>query len=145
MSVKIVFNGQEYSGVEAMPPDVRQEYEAALDLLGKMGDRDIVSKLLHAVGLKVEATIRRNLVVNGKEYGSVDEMPPKLRQRFEQAVAAPAPGHRGAVTPPAVQRRPASSPPPVVPDDQARRSPLLRIAWWIAIGALLALWLLRRG
>jgi hypothetical protein len=144
MSVKIVFNGHEYSGVEAMPADVRQEYEAALDMLSKTGDRDMVSQLLHADGVRVQTTIRRKIVVDGKEYASVDELPPELRQRFEHAVAGHAPSRDGAVTASTVQPRPASARPPVVLDDQKRRSPLVRIGGWIAIGALAALWLLRR-
>ncbi|HEX4574792.1 MAG TPA: hypothetical protein VH158_06650 [Gemmatimonadales bacterium] len=141
MNVKIVFNGHEYSNVEAMPPDVRQEYEVTLDLLGKTSDRGMISQLLDAVGLKVQATIRRKIVINGKEYASVDALPPELRQRFEQAVAVHASNRAGS----GASRTVPSPPPPVVPDDQARRSPLVRIAWWVALGAVLALWLLRRG
>ena len=145
MSVKIVFNGQEYSGVEAMPPNLRREYEATLYLLRNIGDRGFVSRLLDAVGVRVQATIRRKIVVNGKEYASVDELPPELRQRVAQTVAARVPGDDRTVPSPTVPPRPASSLPPVVLDDQARRSPLVRIAWWLAIGVLVALWLLRRG
>jgi hypothetical protein len=140
MNVKIVFNGHEYSNVEAMPPDVRQEYEVTLDLLSKTSDRGMISKLLDAVGVRVQATIRRRIVVNGKEYASADELPPELRQRFEQAVAAHA-SHRAG---PRASRTVPSPPPAVVPDDQARRSPLVRIAWWVALGVVLALWLLGR-
>lgn len=144
MSVKIVFNGQEYTGVEAMPPVVRREYEATLALLRNIGERGLVSRLLDAVGVRVQATIRRKIVVNGKEYASVDELPPELRQRVEQTVATLVPGG-GTVPAPTVPPRPVSALPPVVLDDQARRTPLVRIAWWLAIGVLVALWLLRRG
>jgi hypothetical protein len=144
MSLRIVFNGQEYTGVEAMPPDIRQEYEAALDMLSKTGDRDVVSQLQRASGLRVQTQVRRRILVDGKEYGSVDEIPAAIRQRYQAVVrgelgAAARPGNP-ATSPPLGIR-----PPPTLPDDQARRSPLVRVAWWLAIGILLAWFLVRRS
>jgi len=37
------------------------------------------------VGVKI--TVRRKIVVNGKEYGSPEELPPELRPAYEKAVA----------------------------------------------------------
>jgi hypothetical protein len=89
MSLKIVFDGQEYDSVDAMPPDVRKEYEVALESLRKTGGDEILSVL-----------------------------------------------QRG--TP-----RPTLRDPPIVTDDQPRRGGLLRILVWMALGALIALWLVR--
>jgi hypothetical protein len=38
-------------------------------------------------GLKID--VRRRIIVNGKEYGSVDELPPTLRNAYEQAMRRP--------------------------------------------------------
>ncbi len=35
----------------------------------------------------IQVNIRRRITVNGKEYGSVDEMPVDLREAFEKAMA----------------------------------------------------------
>src|SRR6266516_1945877 len=68
MSVKIVFNGTEYDGVEAMPPDVRRAYEAALESLGKAGGETLASLLKDGSGggASIKATFRE-VVVNGKK------------------------------------------------------------------------------
>jgi hypothetical protein len=143
MSLRIVFNGQEYTSVEAMPPDIRQEYEAALDMLSKTGDRDVVSQLQRASGLRVQTQVRRRILVDGKEYDSVDQIPLAIRQRYEAVVRgergdAARPGNPTTSSPPGIR------PPPTLPDDQARRRPLVRVAWWLGIGILLAWFLVRR-
>jgi len=45
VSLKIVFNGKEYDRVDAMPPDVRKEYEVALETLRKSGGEEILTVL----------------------------------------------------------------------------------------------------
>ena len=147
MSLKIVFNGTEYDSVDAMPPDVRKEYEVALETLRKSGGEEILSVLQRDMGVSgthIKATFRE-IVVNGKKYDSVDAMPPDVRRAYEQAMARLAPG--AVVKPPAPQAPAARAirPPPVVEDAEPRAGGLWRIALWIALGALLAWWLLRRG
>ena len=51
MSLKIVFNGKEYDSVGAMPPDVRKEYEVALETLRKSGGEEILSVLQRDMGV----------------------------------------------------------------------------------------------
>jgi hypothetical protein len=67
VKTKIRFNGQEYAGVEAMPPEVRQVYEQAL----------------------AQAQVQRftKVVFNGQAYASLDEMPAWLRSQYEQVMA----------------------------------------------------------
>ena len=97
VSLKIVFNGAEYPSVEAMPPDVRAQYEKVLETLKQTGGDEVLSAL----------------------------------QRVSSGVG-----------------RPSSSglrPPPVIEDDQRRSGGILRILLWMALGAAIALWLVRRG
>ena len=137
MSVKIVFNGTEYDGVEAMPPDVRRAYEAALESLGKAGGETLASLLKDGSGggASIKATFRE-IVVNGKKYDSLDEMPPDIRQSYEEAMASLAPDEGAA--PPS-----RGTPPPLLQEDTGRRGKLWRTALWIAIVAFGVVWVLR--
>jgi len=146
VSLKIVFNGQEYDSADAMPPDVRKEYEVALETLRKSGGEEILSVLQRDMGVSgthIKATFRE-IVVNGKKYDSVDAMPPDVRRTYEQAMARVAPGGAG-VRPPVAPALRAIRPPPGAPDAEPRSGALWRILFWIAVGALAAWWLLRRG
>ena len=145
VSLKIVFNGAEYDSVEAMPPDVRAQYEKVLESLKQTGGDEVLSALQRvssgggtgSLGGTIEATYRE-IVVNGKKYGNVGEMPPEVRRLYEEAL-----GRAGAMP-----GRPSSGalrPPPIIDDDQQQRSGILRILLWMALGAAIALWLVRRG
>jgi hypothetical protein len=59
VSLKIVFNGTEYDGVEAMPPDVRKEYEIALQTLRKSGGEEILSILQRGGETPIKAVRQR--------------------------------------------------------------------------------------
>lgn len=146
MSLKIVFNGKEYDNVDAMPPDVRKEYEVALATLRKSGGEEILAVLQRDMGVSgthIKAT-HREIVVNGKKYDSVDAMPPDVRRTYEQAMARVAPS--GApVRPPLTSAPRAIRPPPTGDDADARGGGLWRIVLWIGVGAAAAWWLLRRG
>ncbi|PYP04179.1 MAG: hypothetical protein DMD25_10470 [Gemmatimonadetes bacterium] len=138
MSLKIVFNGKEYDSVDAMPPDVRKEYEVALETLRKSGGEEILSVLqrdMGVTGAHIKATFRE-IVVNGKTYDSVDAMPPDVRRTYEQAMAR--------TKAPVVSATRAIRPPPP-PEDEPRGSGMWRIPFWIAVGALGAWWLLRHA
>ena len=67
VKTKIRFNGQEYAGVEAMPPEVRQAYEQAIS--------------------RAHVYRSTKITFNGQTFGSVDEMPAELRSRYEQVMA----------------------------------------------------------
>jgi hypothetical protein len=52
--------------------------------------------------MNINMNVKRAFKVNGKEYRSVEEMPPDIRKAFEKAMASQAgPGHEG--TPAAMQ------------------------------------------
>ena len=138
MSLKIVFNGKEYDSVDAMPPDVRKEYDVALETLRKSGGEEILSVLqrdMGVTGAHIKAAFRE-IVVNGKKYDSVDAMPPDVRRTYEQAMAR--------TKAPVVSATRAIGPPPR-PEDEPRGSGMWRIPFWIAVGALGAWWLLRHA
>src|SRR2546425_5541376 len=104
MSLKIVFNGKEYDNVDAMPPDVRKEYEVALETLRKSGGEEILAVLqrdMGVAGTHIKATFRE-IVVNGKKYDSVDAMPPDVRRAYEQAPARVGPSSPPAMRPPPI-------------------------------------------
>jgi len=148
VSLKIVFNGKEYDNVDAMPPDVRKEYEVALETLRKSGGEEILSVLQRDMGVSgthIKATYRE-IVVNGKKYDSVEAMPPDVRRTYEQAMARVTPSG-AAVRPPVTAPARAIRPPPIGDDATAGApgSGLWRIVLWIGIGAAAAWWLLRRG
>ena len=150
MSLKIVFNGKEYDSVDAMPPDVRKEYEVALETLRKSGGEEILSVLQRDMGVSgthIKATYHE-IVVDGKKYDSVGAMPPDVRRNYEQAMARVAPSGT-AVRPSATSTPRAIRPPPIGGDAdvEGRRGGggLWRIVLWIGIGAAAAWLLLRRG
>src|SRR2546425_11897498 len=93
MTQKIVVNGTEYDSPEAMPPEVRRQYEQALRLVqdvakgaappGTMArtvetTRDGVSVKGHTKQLKY--------TVDGKSYDEPTQLPPAVRARGEQAL-----------------------------------------------------------
>lgn len=75
MSTRIIFNGQEYSGVEAMPPDVRDAYQAALAMLrdAKADPGTIVVQ-------------QSSLTFNGREIGGAGGLPVWARRLVQSAI-----------------------------------------------------------
>ncbi|MGA2381797.1 MAG: hypothetical protein ABSG61_00015 [Gemmatimonadales bacterium] len=171
MSARIVFNGREYDGVESMPPEVRQEYERILGALGAEDRDKVASALGHGAGLKLNVTVHRKFRVGGKEYESVDAMPADVRAAYERALApegaaltdggviravrSAAGSHRDATAAnpslqdtstsfPKPQISPGAMPtvPPPIDADDSRRGTLVRIAVWVVVALVVALWLL---
>jgi hypothetical protein len=49
--------------------------------------------------METKVTVRRRIVINGKEYHDLDEVPAALRGAYEQAIASRAQGsHMGRIT-----------------------------------------------
>jgi hypothetical protein len=69
---KIRVNGQEYSSVDEMPPEIRQAFERAM--AGQTG--------------ATTTTKTFKVVFNGQEYNGLDQMPAAVRQLYETAMAA---------------------------------------------------------
>ncbi len=81
MSTRITFNGKEYDSPDTMPPEVRQAYERAMELVRKNNGGGIVAP---HVNLKFSTNVR--FVHDGKTYDSVDQMPPEVREKYAAAM-----------------------------------------------------------
>jgi hypothetical protein len=86
MLTRIIFNGQEYNGVEAMPPEVRQAYEKALAQFADADRNGIPDILERGAAGNVIGIQQSSITVNGRRFDSVDEMPAPVRFLFEQAM-----------------------------------------------------------
>ncbi len=83
MESKIVFNGREYASVNDMPPDVREAYERITKTFADSDGDGVPDVIEHLSGDTVSTTTSK-IVVNGREYASVDEMPSDVRQIYER-------------------------------------------------------------
>ena len=100
----IVIDGKTYNGVEEMPPDIRQKYEAAMRSLGdanhnripdafenmnvfadkdKNGVPDVVENLVAGQA----AVNSMKIIVDGKEFNSLEGLPPEARAKYEAAMS----------------------------------------------------------
>ena len=91
MSTKITINGQQYDSPDAMPPDVRRTYEEAMRTAGsalESAKNDGKTQVFtgHAGPFGASVVVNRTIVVNDRKYGSVDELPPEMRQLYENAM-----------------------------------------------------------
>jgi hypothetical protein len=91
MATRIIVNGVEYPGVDAMPPDVRAVYERTV---GRLADQDCdgVPDLVQAVRaaggvVEVTETHHSTISVNGKTYDRVEDMPPSVRRLYEATMS----------------------------------------------------------
>jgi len=136
MTQKIVVNGTEYDSPEAMPPEVRAEYERALRLVQDMGQgggvpgkaEQTVETMRDGVSVKVH-TKQVKYTVNGKTYDDPAQLPPEVRARVEQALQ-----QDGRLRDTRVLD---------VRTDFQSRGRVPPIVWWLVIGAVVALVLLR--
>ena len=96
-TTKITINGQQYDSPEAMPPDVRRMYEEAMrvagsSLAGAKGGGNTQVFTGHTGGLGASVVVNRVITVNDRTYGSIDELPPDVRQLYEQTLKGASPG-----------------------------------------------------
>ncbi len=83
----IEVNGKTYASVDDMPPDVRQTYEKMMKLLADQ-DHDGVPDLVQKAGQsQVSVEVSRTFTVDGQTYHSLEEMPPEVRQKYEDIMA----------------------------------------------------------
>ncbi len=81
----IEFNGKKYSSVEEMPPDEREAYEKAINMLKNLTESGKKVEIKETVqSTSVEEKPDGSIVVDGQEYSSVDEMPPEVRAKYEK-------------------------------------------------------------
>ena len=91
---KITINGQEYDSPEAMPLDVRQMYDAAMRTMsaslasGQSGGSTQVFTGRASDHIGASVVVNRVVTVNKRTYGSAGELPPDVRQQYEDALKA---------------------------------------------------------
>ena len=98
---RIVIDGKSYNSVDEMPPDVRLQYEAAMRALKDQGipnafeSNMLADQNRNGIPDIVENTPGQKFVANsmkilldGKEFNSLDELPPEARAKYEQAMGA---------------------------------------------------------
>lgn len=100
----IVIDGKAYKSVDDMPEDVRRKYELAMDSL-KDENGNLVPDVFEHMNILVdkdkdgipdvfEGALSTNvisstkIVADGKEYNSLDELPPEVRAKYDQAMGA---------------------------------------------------------
>src|SRR4026209_2894833 len=102
----IVIDGKTYKSVEEMPEDVRRNYESAMGQLAdndKNGIPDAFQNLVNYTdqdkdglkGLASNIISSTKIIANGNEYNSLDELPPDVRAKYEQAMGALASNRNG--------------------------------------------------
>jgi hypothetical protein len=101
---RIVIDGKTFQNVEEMPEDIRRKYEQAIQALGdangngipdafetlnifadkdKNGAPDIVENLVTAHN----TVSQMKIVVDGKEFDGIENLPPEVRARFDEAMS----------------------------------------------------------
>lgn len=102
---KIVIDGQAYNDINDMPPDVRALYEEARrnanrngapDLLASLdpfangdnsGAPNLLQGLANAAGVNPTVVNTTKILVNGQTFDSLDQLPPEIRAKYEQAMS----------------------------------------------------------
>ncbi len=97
----IVIDGKTYKSVDEMPEDVRRNYEQAMQAFAdnnKNGVPDALENLNILAdknkdgmpdafeGMVSNVTSSTKIIADGKTYNSVDELPPDIRAKYEQAM-----------------------------------------------------------
>lgn len=99
----IVIDGKTYNSVDEMPPDIRQKYEQAMQSLGDANgnqipdafetmnilgdkDKDGVPDVLENISAAQATVSTMKIIVDGKEFNGLEELPPEARARYEEAM-----------------------------------------------------------
>jgi hypothetical protein len=99
---RIVIDGKTYNSVDEMPEDVRKRYEQAISSLKDQNqnaipdvlennipvdnDRNGIPDILeNTPGAPIFARAMK-ILVDGKEFKSIDELPPEARAKYEKAM-----------------------------------------------------------
>ena len=99
----IVIDGKSYKTVEEMPEDVRRAYESAMSQLADNDRNGLPDVMEDLTGLKdqnkngmpdaFEGMVSNmisstKVIADGNEYNSLDELPPDVRAKYQQAMGA---------------------------------------------------------
>ena len=110
--IRIVIDGKVYNSADEMPEDVRQQYEKAMSALkdqngnripdafennnmladtNRNGIPDIIE---NTAGAPIFAKAMK-ILVDGKEFNSIDDLPPEARLKYEKAMGMLDKNHNG--------------------------------------------------
>lgn len=99
----IVIDGKTYKNVDEMPPDIRQKYEQAMRSLGHANnnqipdafenlnvfadkDKDGLPDILENLAASHAAVSSMKIIVDGKEFDGLENLPPEVRTKYEEAM-----------------------------------------------------------
>ena len=82
----IVIDGKTYHSVDEMPPDVRQKYEEAMRALGH-ATNNLIPDVVENITAGQTTVSSMKIIVDGKEFSSVENLPPEARARYEEAMS----------------------------------------------------------
>jgi hypothetical protein len=99
----IVIDGKTYHSVEEMPPEIRQKYEQAMRSLGDANknqipdafetmnlfadkDKDGARDVLENLAASHHVVNSMKIVIDGKEFDGLENLPPEARARYEEAM-----------------------------------------------------------
>jgi hypothetical protein len=86
MPTRIIFNGREYDGPEAMPEDVRTTYQAMLDQLQDK-DKDGIPDLLQGRSSgNVLGVMQTSVTYNGRTWEGLESLPAPMRRLLENVM-----------------------------------------------------------
>jgi len=80
----IVIDGKTYNSVNEMPPDVRAKYEQAMAAMKDSNSNDFPNFVENTQPAVISNMMK--FIVDGKEYNSIEDLPPKARAKYEQAM-----------------------------------------------------------
>lgn len=101
----IVIDGKTYKSVDEMPEDVRRQYEQAMrsfkdqnanrvpdvfennNVLADKNRNGIPDVMENTAGAPIIASTMK-VLVDGREFNSLDDLPPEARAKYEQAMGA---------------------------------------------------------
>jgi hypothetical protein len=86
----IVIDGKTYKSVDEMPEDVRKNYESAMRNLdaNQNGTPDLFEGAASFQGTTTNVINAAKIVVNGQVFDGLDQLPPEVRAKYEQAMGA---------------------------------------------------------
>ena len=99
----IVIDGKTYNNVDEVPPDVRQKYEETMRSLGDANnnripdvfeniniladqDQDGIPDAFENLSAQSTAVSSMKIIIDGKEFNRVEDLPPDARARYEEAM-----------------------------------------------------------
>ena len=86
----IVIDGKTYKSVDEMPEDVRRNYESAMRNIDN--NRNDIPDLFEGAASFQDPTTNvvnaTKIVVNGQVFDGLDQLPPEVRAKYEQAMGA---------------------------------------------------------